>query len=395
MKKLFVRLLLFIFFIGCSIISIYYELNVESKVPLNDVCGNTKSMDLTTRYICSLPSICDIHLKKDKNKVVDYSTWSNLYNVTNLSLDYYKKYIKGNDVKYPTKNSNKKLERSGNILLVVFSTIDLLSLTIIKNNIKLLNRNVYWLIFLFGDKNDLNMQHFYSHHDSTRIHIISSKYDGYFSKPGLFRQILPYASKYEWIWLLDSDISFENFDIIRLKNTLQATKKITNGPTPLILQPLCKNLHPYDYRKFSVQEFWQDKEHNAAYVDFIEQGYAILNAEYFEWLVVNIVSPFEPLLNVLSVDWGFDVHWCKIALQYHILTSDTVFNDTYPCAIVTSVMINHKDTKTIRTTSSDLGKSRLGNWRHCMKGSIMINLVHDYINLKSMTNLKNFVAMNI
>ena len=52
-------------------------------------------------------------------------------------------------------------------------------------------------------------------------------------KSFLLMQIIPYAKKYNYVWLLDSDITFEAFEIDKYFSTLRGLPQ-----SPLLLQPV-------------------------------------------------------------------------------------------------------------------------------------------------------------
>lgn len=334
--------------------------------------------------MCMFAKNCEWHYRH-LNKYIDLENWVSM---KELIDDQYNKSLHIPPVQYEhnianTVETRKSIKKY--ILMVVFSEGDAQSLGIINRNMKNLI-DFDWAIILYKNVTVLRSQFC----ETASIVKIAkyrniAKMKGFIPKPLLYQELLDIVLDYKWVWLLDSDISADEFDIHNFIEVLEWTQGSINGPPPLILQPLGRNTGYHEYRKYLCEITWADNKHvQAAYVPFIEQGFPIIDALFFNWLTTNIIKPFNPLIENLETDWGFDTHWCKIARDFQNLRNMTIkykkYQDLHPCAvIVKSSPLVHQDSRLIRFISRDLGQSYQGSWRFCMKGMMMADVVWNYI----------------
>ena len=354
-------------------------------------CG-VKNINHTNRVMCFLDKNCKWHYE-EKKASIGMKDWENMthliHDVRNLSTHSIS-LIKYDNLLLSLKN-NKFVSSSKvlkNMLCTVFTAGDQTSMAIINKNMELLE-NVDWAIILYKNIT-LNRNHFYKNASVVKIAIYRHiEMGGFIPKPLLYQEIMDIISNYRWVWLLDSDISAEGFKFQRFLELLEWTQTSLNGPPPLIMHPLGANTSYRSYRKYLVERTWKKNDFiDAAYVNFIEQDFPVMNATFFEWLVINLIKPFNPIIKSLQTDWGFDTHWCRIARDYQVWSNGvkSYDNDVYPCAVVLgSTPILHKDTKLIVGESSDLGLSFSGNWRFCMKGTMIISEILKIIHIKNAT----------
>jgi hypothetical protein len=127
----------------------------------------------------------------------------------------------------------------------------------------------------------------------------------------------PYLAEYDYVWLLDEDLSFAGFDYNGFMSVLMLA--YSNGP-PLIAQPVLykpgengtlyynEQLHSkHCSRKLKDPWFWIDGNRTstaAALVAFVELQGPILDAAFFDWFLTEvcftIISIFKLCTTALS-----------------------------------------------------------------------------------------------
>ena len=147
------------------------------------------------------------------------------------------------------------------------------------------------------------------------------------------------------VWLADSDISFEKFDLARF--LLRRACSLAGG-APLIVQPVIRQntqCWPYNYQTYGRSSETLPWERILMLrTAWVESQVVLIDAPFLQWFYeTKIVQKVLSLQNhSYRVSWGTDAIWCGAAKEYaseRNLTRDA-------CAVVV-VPIDHADTKSI------------------------------------------------
>jgi len=139
-----------------------------------------------------------------------------------------------------------------------------------------------------------------------------------------------------YIWLVDSDISFERF---RLDQFLQSWAcSFASGP-PLISQPaILENTQGFWHLN------WQTWENVASYpmlareASFVEMQLPLLDVGYFLHFDAGVARQILNLGLQVGSGWGYDLVWCQDAAKY--------LPSRVACAVIPTP-ISHQNTKTL------------------------------------------------
>ncbi|KAJ1435191.1 hypothetical protein B484DRAFT_446239, partial [Ochromonadaceae sp. CCMP2298] len=152
-----------------------------------------------------------------------------------------------------------------------------------------------------------------------------------------------WISLYDYVWMADSDILFNQFDYAQF--WLSHQNSFLHGP-PLIAQPLIRQ--NTQVKKFSFNMDQWSKALGANYTHYVatnvyvEQQAPFFKANFLLWLLDRLGPLVDKQLEKDS-DWGAAALWCGAAAHY-IKNSDDQNHTS--CGIVL-VPIDHNDTKTI------------------------------------------------
>lgn len=155
----------------------------------------------------------------------------------------------------------------------------------------------------------------------------------------LYRELLPYLSNYERVFLLDEDIALDSFN----STAFFAIWNCAFQNPPLIVQsPVAQSTQFY---KYLTAPEWGKQRHRyiASAVGFVEQQAPAIDALFLKWFVGNVLVHTMPYAQTLGVEWH-DKYWCGAAAVYgkHVLGWD---NDTVPCALILGAgSLNHLNT---------------------------------------------------
>ena len=131
----------------------------------------------------------------------------------------------------------------------------------------------------------------YPYHTTKEYKVDPYYNDMIYPKPVLFIQLYTLLPYYTYIWLLDSDISFKNFDYNTFYNLLYCTL----SPPPLISQPLIyENTQTYKYLNRNTWDKYQNK--NKVKYALVESGFIeiqapVIDTQYFIWYLDTIIKP--------------------------------------------------------------------------------------------------------
>ncbi|KAJ1422364.1 hypothetical protein B484DRAFT_452411 [Ochromonadaceae sp. CCMP2298] len=153
-----------------------------------------------------------------------------------------------------------------------------------------------------------------------------------------------WISLYDYVWMADSDILFNQFDYAQF--WLSHQNSFLHGP-PLIAQPLIRQNTQLLIYGFNMDQW--SKALGANYTQYVatninvEQQIPIFKAKFLVWLLDRLRPLLDKQLEQES-DRGAAKLWCGAAAHY--ITNSDDQNHT-SCGIVL-VPIDHADTKTIR-----------------------------------------------
>jgi len=118
-------------------------------------------------------------------------------------------------------------------------------------------------------------------------------------KSFLLLQILPFARKYNYVWLLDSDITFEEFLIEKYFNTMRSLPQ-----SPLLLQPVVgTNDRPHTRLNSKYYEGKQAANHIAP-SNIIEIMLPMIDSGFLVWFANFFVKPMLGVSYAVSGDFG-------------------------------------------------------------------------------------------
>jgi hypothetical protein len=190
------------------------------------------------------------------------------------------------------------------------------------------------------------------------------------SKGSLFTLLLPYLPHYEYIWVLDGDMSFEGMNL----TTFKAIHQCAFEYPPYISQALI-NI-PSQFYRYLIKRHWEQKGDTlASTVGFIEIQAPFLHARFFEWYIMSFIIPLLPAMHILGADWGLDELFCTAAQEYMRTPPlhHEVNGNTPACAVITANMsLHHED-------SADIRKSVGGEVKRELNFGLM-KIVHRYFN---------------
>eukprot|EP01040_Poterioochromonas_malhamensis_P007718 gene7718-8336_t len=229
------------------------------------------------------------------------------------------------------------------------------------HNAKQLGDACDWVVILYAGNHDDGKFCLHSHHRHPlfRDRFLHCGYSttekgnmSIIPKPFLYLETLPYLSKYQYIFLLDEDISLHNFDIKQYQNIHQCALTSIKSPPPIISQPLIHesgNIHRYhNYNR------WKDlsylKNILLTETPFIEQQAPFLDALFFEWFLRSIIIPAQSSIRATESAWGVDCVWCTAAYYFAKDVLGYNMKQSIGCAIVNNGSpVYHLDGKTIET----------------------------------------------
>ena len=118
-------------------------------------------------------------------------------------------------------------------------------------------------------------------------------------KAFLLMQIIQYARKYNYVWLLDADITFEAFDV---EKYFEAIKSLPDSP--LLLQPVIStNDRPHSRLNLNYYE----KKSNADKIapsNIIESMLPMIDSGFLVWFANFFMKPMLPIAYAVSGDFG-------------------------------------------------------------------------------------------
>lgn len=162
----------------------------------------------------------------------------------------------------------------------------------------------------------------------------------FYPKPIMHLQLLPYIKKYEYLWMVDDDVSFEGIDFNKYFNILKCG--FYPNLAPLISQaPIYDNTQRYKYLNNNKWNTTNTKQVKIVASKFIEVQSPLINVDFFIWFVESIITPMIEVFALLGTDDGMDNIWCGAAqffaenyLKNNSKSNSDSINEYNSCAIV-------------------------------------------------------------
>ena len=121
----------------------------------------------------------------------------------------------------------------------------------------------------------------------------------------LYFDLLPFITNYQYILLVDEDVSIESFNFKLYEHILRCS--FYPLPPPMISQGLISDeFIPFPFFKPTT---WKEKPFLSTETNLIEQQIPIMNSLFFGWFVENIIYPSIPMILENGNTW--------VTISYH------------------------------------------------------------------------------
>ena len=167
---------------------------------------------------------------------------------------------------------------------------------------------------------------------------------GILPKPLLLTFLKPILREYDYIWIVDDDISLLSTDLVLLRHIFLWSMK--NNKLPLLTQTLVRNvnLQPKTYSLLDAATWSSAKIHQQCMIEtsFVEIQSPLIDRVFLEYLLSDLITPFFDIILVLEADYGLDNIWCGLAEAYK-----KELNRSVACSVVCarSTVVEHLDLK--------------------------------------------------
>ena len=166
-------------------------------------------------------------------------------------------------------------------------------------------------------------------------------------------QVPEWIAEYEYVWLIDDDISLVDFNATAFFRRHQ--RMYPTGP-PLVAQPTISAEWPQDMPLVNEGD-WPEGAH-VAVTNMVEQQAPIMDTRFWRWLQNQSTSLRAEQVR-MHTDYGYDTSWCAAAAFYATtepprLPLAEATGQRTACGII-NVPVFHEDTRSIGW-ESDGGK---------------------------------------
>lgn len=237
---------------------------------------------------------------------------------------------------------------------VIMNISNPLSKHILHTNIRKTNHQCEWLLLFYaGHREEAKI----CNHPIYRRNIIHCDHTmvargnmTMIPKPFLYVEIARFLRNYQYLLLLDEDISLVTFDLPLYERIHKCS--MTPNPPPLISQGLVSEAT--QFYKYLYYGSYENQEHFKGMMlsetVFIEQQAPYFNTLFFEWFLRFIVEPTLPLVKITESAWGTDSTWCGAAYSFAKNILEYNMTRYIPCALITgSPPFHHNDGRTIKS----------------------------------------------
>jgi hypothetical protein len=189
---------------------------------------------------------------------------------------------------------------------------------------------------------------------------------GAIPKTFLLLQVLPYARKYNYVWLLDADITFEEFQVDDYFSTMRGLPQ-----SPLLLQPvIASSDRPHERLNKNFYDGKKDSSHIAP-SNIIEIMLPMIDSGFLVWFANFFVKPMMGISYAVGGDFGSglfsyslnltpshlsfqyikfslfpDLIWCRASalyLEIGLNVKDYRQRANSACIVITHTPIKHLD----------------------------------------------------
>lgn len=185
-------------------------------------------------------------------------------------------------------------------------------------------------------------------------------------KSFLLMQIIPYAKKYNYVWLLDSDITFEEFEIEKYFSTMRNLPQ-----SPLLLQPVVgTNDRPHTRLNSKYYDNKQSPSHIAP-SNIIEIMLPMIDSGFLIWFAEFFMRPMMGIAYAVSGDFGSDLIWCRASALYLEIGLDVKDYRTRAnaaCIVITHTPIQHLDWDEVPISTKDDSRRLTAMYMHLLDG---------------------------
>lgn len=140
-----------------------------------------------------------------------------------------------------------------------------------------------------------------------------------YPKPLIYIELIPYLKKYEYVWLLDDDISLQEINLQYINARLFSKNSNIKHMQPLISQlTVTDNSITEKFYKFLNSKNWRINHNSIDIIptSFIEMQSPILESNFLEWFLDVVIIPMSAPMAILESDFGLDNIWCGAANFY-------------------------------------------------------------------------------
>ena len=185
-------------------------------------------------------------------------------------------------------------------------------------------------------------------------------------KSFLLMQIIPYAKKYNYVWLLDADITFEEFEIEKYFTTMRSLPQ-----SPLLLQPVIgSNDRPHTRLNSKYYDNKQSPSHIAP-SNIIEIMLPMIDSGFLIWFAEFFMRPMMGIAYAVSGDFGSDLIWCRASALYLEIGLDIKDYRTRAnaaCIVITHTPIQHLDWDEVPISTKDDSRRVTAMYMHLLDG---------------------------
>jgi len=183
-------------------------------------------------------------------------------------------------------------------------------------------------------------------------------------KPLMYGDVLPILKNYKYVFVLDEDISFRDFNLSAYMTYHDCA--FSPSPPPLVSQPLiAESTQDFNYLNYNS---WKNQIKHKGIVavqsPFIEQQVPYFNSLFFQWLIQYVLPPSFPLARQTESSWGPDNIWCGAAKTFASKVLGYNPKTYISCAIILKGhAIHHLNLHTIRAKKKNKANFQEGGFR--------------------------------
>lgn len=187
-------------------------------------------------------------------------------------------------------------------------------------------------------------------------------------KPLFYTELLPFLPSFQYIYILDEDISFEEFRLTRYQHIHQCA--FHPAPPPLISQSLV-TLNDQKFTYLNKQSWESVSGIVATEIGLVEQQAPYFHSLFLQWFIQTILPPTLDAARRLESSWGMDLTWCNAAYSFAKDVMRYDMRGYVPCALlILAPPLRHLNGRTMknkvtnRTEFESKGLKMFPKFRH-------------------------------